>query len=71
MRLRAWGLVANLVFNIVALYGLASLLGAGSGGALWLTIGTIGTIACLLVLAQPARDSDTTADDSQHGEHRP
>ena len=55
MRLRAWGLVANFVTNIIALYGLSLVLG-GRGGWFWLLTGVIATVLCLAILAQPVQD---------------
>ena len=53
MRLRAWLLVANFVFNAVALYGLSRAMVAEGGTAL-LVIGVVGTLGCLAVLSQPS-----------------
>ena len=54
MRLRAWFLVANFLFNALALYGLTRLMVAGEGVGL-LVAGILGTLACLAVLSQPNR----------------
>lgn len=53
MRLRAWGLAANFLANLVGLYGLSRVL-AGSGGWFPLYAGALGTVICIAVLARPA-----------------
>ncbi len=53
MRIRAWGLVLNLIMNVIALYGLTRLLSDSSGGWPLLALGVVGTVICLLVLARP------------------
>lgn len=54
MRLRAWFLIANFLFNGLALYGLSRLMVAGEGvGSL--VVGVMGTLVCLAVLSQPNR----------------
>ena len=55
MRLRAWGLVVNLIANVVLLYGLAQVV-TGGGGWPWLIVGALATAACILTLAQPVRE---------------
>ena len=57
LRIRAWGLVVNLLANATALYGLARWLDDGSGMPILIT-GTSLTLVCIAVLAAPARDSD-------------
>ena len=52
MRLRAWFLIANFLFNAMALYGLSRLMVAGEGVGL-LVLGILGTLGCLAVLSQP------------------
>ena len=59
MRLRAWGLVVNLLANVVLLYGLSQAF-AGRGGWIWLTAGALVTVLCILTLAQPVRDARTS-----------
>ena len=54
MRLRAWFLIANFLFNALALYGLSRLMVAGEGVGL-LVVGIMGTLGCLAVLSQPYR----------------
>lgn len=54
MRLRAWGLLANFLANVIALYGLSAVLG-DRGGVYWLASGVIGTLVCLAILSRPAR----------------
>jgi len=55
LSLRAWGLVANFVFNGVALWGLSHLL-RGEGGLAPLVIGVGGTLGCLALVAIPSRE---------------
>ena len=52
MRLRAWFLIVNFLFNALALYGLSRLMVAGEGVGL-LVVGILGTLGCLAVLSQP------------------
>ena len=52
MRLRAWFLLANFLFNAVALYGLSRVVVAGEGIGI-LILGVLGTLGCLAVLSQP------------------
>ena len=52
MRLRAWFLIANFLFNAIALYGLSRLMVAGEGVGL-MVVGILGTLGCLAVLSQP------------------
>lgn len=54
LRYRAWGLVLNMVFNATALYGLSRVLGHGDGHAI-LTLGAVGTLACIAIVAIPSR----------------
>lgn len=55
LRLRAWGLIVNLIANAMALYGLSQVL-SGEGGVIFLVIGGVITLACLLILATPVKD---------------
>ncbi len=55
MRLRAWFLVLNFVFNALALYGLSRVLVTGAGLAI-LLVGVVGTVGCLAILSQPSGD---------------
>ena len=48
MRLRAWFLVLNFVFNALALYGLSRVLVTGAGLAI-LLVGVVGTVGCLAI----------------------
>ena len=60
MRLRAWFLIVNFLFNAMALYGLSRLMVADEGVGL-LVVGVLGTLGCLAVLSQPNRhDVDMT-----------
>jgi len=52
MRLRAWFLVVNFLFNAVALYGLSRVMVVGEGVGI-IVVGALGTIGCLIVLSQP------------------
>ena len=54
MRLPAWFLIANFLFNAIALYGLSRLMVAGEGVGL-MVVGILGTLGCLAVLSQPNR----------------
>ena len=54
---RAWGLIANLGANAVALWGIASVMRTGSGWA-WIALGGVATIVCISVLALPARSGE-------------
>ncbi|MEQ8802357.1 hypothetical protein [Haliea sp.] len=54
MRYRAWGLVLNMGFNALALYGLSRVMGYGDGQGI-LAGGVIGTVACIAVVAIPYR----------------
>lgn len=56
LRLRAWFLVANFLFNALALYGLSRVLVADAGHGI-LLVGVVGTIGCLAVLSQPSRNA--------------
>jgi hypothetical protein len=51
---RVWGLIANLAANALALYGLVGFLRDGTH-LVFLTVGIVCTLACVLVLAQPSR----------------
>jgi hypothetical protein len=51
---RVWGLIANLTANALALYGLVGFLRDGTH-LVFLTVGFVCTLACVLVLAQPSR----------------
>jgi hypothetical protein len=51
---RVWGLVLNLIGNLIAMYGLALYLRDGSG-LLWLGFGVAVTISCILLLARPQK----------------
>ena len=51
---RVWGLVANFAANGVALWGIASVMRTGRGGA-WIVLGAAVTLLCVAVLALPAR----------------
>ena len=52
MRLRAWFLIFNFLFNAIALYGLSRLMVAGGGVGI-IIVGVLGTLGCLAVLSQP------------------
>ncbi len=58
MRLRAWGLVINMIANAIALYGLAIVL-RGEGGVTMLIVGSILTVCCIGILAVPQERSDS------------
>lgn len=51
---RVWGLALNLVANAVALWGVSSVMRTGSGWS-WIVVGGAATVACIAVLARPAR----------------
>ena len=51
---RVWGLIANLVANAIALYGLVGFLRDGTR-LVHLIVDVKCTIACVLILAQPSR----------------
>ena len=53
-RLARVDLIANFLFNALALYGLSRLMVAGEGVGL-LVVGIMGTLGCLAVLSQPYR----------------
>ena len=57
MRIRAWGLVLNMIANAIALYGLSRVL-TGQGGWPMLILGVVLTVICIGVCAKPA-DSNT------------
>ena len=50
---RVWGLILNLVANALALYGLVGFLRDGTH-IVFLTVGVVCTLACVLVLARPS-----------------
>ena len=54
---RAWGLILNLVANAVGLWGISLVMRTGSGWA-WILIGGATTVACISVLARPARSRE-------------
>ncbi|MEM9263072.1 MAG: hypothetical protein AAGA22_05790 [Pseudomonadota bacterium] len=65
LRVRAWGLGANLIANAIALYGLSLVL-SGQGGYSLLVGGSVATVMLLLVLAVPAKaDTDDTDNTSK------
>jgi hypothetical protein len=51
---RVWGLILNLFANALALFGLVGFLRDGTH-LLPLSIGALLTLACVLLLAKPAR----------------
>ena len=53
LRLRSWGLILNLVGNVIALYGLAAFLKTG-GGQIPLVLGSLMTVTIILILSKPA-----------------
>ena len=53
MRLRAWGLILNMIANGIALYGLSRVL-AGQDGWPLLTTGSLLTLLCIAICARPA-----------------
>lgn len=53
LRLRAWLLVVNFVFNGLGLYGLSRVMVTGSGWPL-LVLGAAGTLICIALLSQPS-----------------
>jgi hypothetical protein len=55
LRIRAWGLVLNLVANAAALYGLSLVMG-GQGGWSLMIGGAAVTALCIGVCAIPAKD---------------
>ena len=57
LRLRAWGLAANLIANAIALLGLARLL-TGHGGLVLLITGSVLTIMLITLLSFPDRYKD-------------
>ena len=59
--LRVWGLIGNFIANAVALYGAAGVLRDGSRWPL-LVVGLLVTLGCVLVLAVPTPDLDTTGE---------
>ncbi|PCI54361.1 MAG: hypothetical protein COB36_10245 [Alphaproteobacteria bacterium] len=56
-RVRVWGLVANMIGNIIALYGLSRVMDDGSGWSI-LVIGAMITLVCIGVCALPVKDND-------------
>ena len=59
--LRVWGLIANFIGNALALYGAAGVLRDGSRWPLLVT-GLVITLGCVLVLAVPSPDLETTGE---------
>lgn len=55
LSVRVWALIANLIFNATALYGVSRILTSGSGHG-FLVAGVVGTIVCVASLSQPVRD---------------
>lgn len=53
LRVRSWGLIVNLMGNVLALYGLANYLKTG-GGQVPLVLGSLITITVILILSKPA-----------------
>ncbi len=53
LRLRAWGLVVNMLANAMALFGLSQVL-TGQGGWPLLVLGAALTVACIAICARPA-----------------
>jgi hypothetical protein len=58
---RVWGLVANLIGNVIAMYGLAGYVREGSGIP-WLASGIALTISCIFLLSRPQPGSDPGKD---------
>ncbi|MEQ9270121.1 MAG: hypothetical protein RLN59_02220 [Haliea sp.] len=54
MRVRAWGLLANMLTNALALYGLSQVLSNGSGHVL-LAAGVGLSVMLIALLAVPSR----------------
>jgi heme/copper-type cytochrome/quinol oxidase subunit 3 len=54
---RVWGLIVNLMANTLALYGLVGFLRDGTH-LVHLIVGTLMTVACILILAMPADDPE-------------
>jgi hypothetical protein len=54
---RVWGLIVNLMANTLALYGLVGFLRDGTH-LVHLIVGTLMTVACILILAMPAGDPE-------------
>ncbi|GAB5415261.1 MAG: hypothetical protein Cons2KO_28640 [Congregibacter sp.] len=54
MRVRAWGLLANMCANALALYGLSQVLRDGSG-QLPLAIGVASSVVLIGLIAVPSR----------------
>ena len=53
LRLRAWALIVNFIFNATALYGLTRVLLYGWGWWI-LSLGVLGTILCIALLSRPS-----------------
>ena len=53
LRLRAWLLVVNFIFNGLGLYGLTRVMVTGAGWPL-LLLGAAGTLFCIALLSQPS-----------------
>jgi hypothetical protein len=51
---RVWGLIANLLANALALFGLVGFLRDGTH-LIPLVVGVLVTLACVLLLATPSR----------------
>ncbi|MEQ8689642.1 MAG: hypothetical protein RIC89_02240 [Pseudomonadales bacterium] len=54
MRVRAWGLIANMLANALALYGLSQVLGNGSGHVL-LAAGAALSLSLIALIAVPSQ----------------
>jgi len=54
LRGRAWGMVLNMFFNAITLYGLARVLN-GDGGMPFLIVGGILSLATILTVAIPSK----------------
>ncbi len=54
---RVWGLIVNLMANALALYGLVGFLRDGTH-LVYLIVGALVTVACILILAMPAADPE-------------
>lgn len=52
-RLRVWGLLANFVGNVLALFGIVRVMRGGSAGLL--VLGASVTVVCIALLAIPSR----------------
>jgi len=54
IRLRAWLLPLNFLANAMAIYGLAMTIPSGEP-SVWLIMGTVLSIGCIILLSQPNR----------------